>query len=60
MLLTAGTRELSGELAEVDRLLDDRPLFAPFRPFFDPSDGRPVDPTETYLRLRFTDPLGVS
>jgi IS5 family transposase len=53
LLLPAGMRVLSGELAEVDRLLDDRRLFGPFRAFFDPSEGRPSIPIETYLRLMF-------
>jgi transposase, IS5 family len=53
LLLPAGMRVLSGELAEVDRLLDDRRLFVPFRPFFDPTEGRPSIPIETYLRLMF-------
>jgi IS5 family transposase len=46
-------RVLSGELAAVDRLLDDRRLFGPFRALFDPSEGRPSIPIETYLRLMF-------
>jgi IS5 family transposase len=46
-------RVLSGELAAVDRLLDDRRFFKPFRAFFDPSEGRPSIPIETYLRLMF-------
>jgi IS5 family transposase len=53
LLLPPGMRVLSGELAEVDRLLDDRRLFVPFRAFFDPSEGRPSIPIETYLRLMF-------
>ncbi len=53
LLLPAGMRVLSGELAEVDRLLDDRRLFVPFRGFFDPTEGRPSIPIETYLRLMF-------
>jgi transposase, IS5 family len=53
LLLPAGMRVLSGELAEVDRLLDDRRLFAPFRRFFDPTEGRPSIPVEIYLRLMF-------
>jgi IS5 family transposase len=53
LLLPAGMRVLSGELADVDRLLDDRRLFGPFRTFFDPSEGRPSIPIETYLRLMF-------
>jgi IS5 family transposase len=53
LLLPAGMRVLSGELAEVDRLLDDRRLFAPFPQFFDPTAGRPSIPIETYLRLMF-------
>jgi transposase, IS5 family len=53
LLLPTGMRVLSGELAEVDRLLDDRRLFVPFRPFFDPTEGRPSIPIETYLRLMF-------
>jgi len=46
-------RVLSGELAKVDRLLDDRRLFLPFRRFFDLTEGRPSMPIETYLRLMF-------
>jgi IS5 family transposase len=46
-------RVLSGELAEVDSLLDDERFFGPFRSVFDPSEGRPSIPAETYLRLMF-------
>jgi IS5 family transposase len=53
LLLPAGMRVLSGELAEVDRLLDDPRFFGPFRPFFSPAWGRPSIPMETYLRLMF-------
>jgi IS5 family transposase len=53
LLLPAGMRVLSGELAEIDALLDDRRFFVPFRSFFDPSGGRPSIPIETYLRLMF-------
>jgi IS5 family transposase len=53
LLLPPGMRVLSGELAEVDRLLDDRRLFVPFGAFFDPTEGRPSIPIETYLRLMF-------
>jgi transposase, IS5 family len=53
LLLPAGMRVLSGELARVDALLDDGRLFVPFRPFFDPVEGRPSIPIETYLRLMF-------
>ena len=53
LLLPAGMRVLSGELAEIDVLLDDERYFKPFRAFFDPSEGRPSVPIETYLRLMF-------
>src|SRR3954452_13727233 len=53
LLLPAGMRVLSGELAEIDVLLDDRRVFVPFRSFFDPGGGRPSIPIETYLRLMF-------
>jgi transposase, IS5 family len=53
LLLPPGMRVLSGELAEVDRLLDDKRFFGPFRRFFDPTEGRPSIPIETYLRLMF-------
>jgi transposase, IS5 family len=53
LLLPAGMRVLSGELARVDGLLDDARLFGPFRSFFDPVEGRPSIPMETYLRLMF-------
>jgi IS5 family transposase len=53
LLLPAGMRVLSGEVAAVDVLLDDKRFFGPFRGFFDPSEGRPSIPIETYLRLMF-------
>ena len=53
LFLPAGMRVLSGELAEIDALLDDERFFRPFRGFFDPSEGRPSIPMETYLRLLF-------
>ena len=46
-------RRLPAELARVDVLLDDPRFFAPFAPFFDPRQGRPSTPVETYLRLMF-------
>jgi transposase, IS5 family len=53
LLLPPGMRVLSGELADIDALLDDKRFFGPFRAFFDPSEGRPSIPIETYLRLMF-------
>ena len=53
LLLPPGMRVLSGELAEIDVLLDDPRFFQPFRGFFDPTEGRPSIPMETYLRLLF-------
>lgn len=53
LLLPPGMRVLSGELAEIDRLLDDERFFGPFRAFFDPTEGRPSVPIETYLRMVF-------
>jgi IS5 family transposase len=53
LLLPAGMRVLSGELAAVDRLWDNERFFGPFREFFDPTEGRPSIPIETYLRLMF-------
>jgi IS5 family transposase len=53
LLLPAGMRVLSGELAGIDALLDDARFFGPFRAFFDPSEGRPSIPIESYLRLMF-------
>ncbi len=44
---------LPGDLAEIDRLLDDERFFEPFRAFFDPRCGRPSIPMETYLRMMF-------
>ena len=44
---------MPAELAAVDRLLDDRRFFAPYRAFFHPILGRPSIPMETYLRLMF-------
>src|SRR5215210_7339931 len=53
LLFPAGMRVLSGELAEIDRLLDDRRFFGPFREFFNATEGRPSIPIESYLRLMF-------
>jgi transposase, IS5 family len=53
LLLPPGMRVLSGELADIDALLDDERFFGPFRAFFDPTEGRPSIPIETYLRLMF-------
>lgn len=44
---------MSSELTRVDALLDDPVFFAPFVPYFDPRQGRPSIPMETYLRLMF-------
>ena len=44
---------LPGDLAEIDELLDDERFFEPFRPFFDPTIGRPSVPMETYIRMMF-------
>jgi transposase, IS5 family len=53
LLLPPGMRVLRGELADVDALFDDRRFFGPFRRFFDPTEGRPSIPIDTYLRLMF-------
>ena len=53
LLLPRGMRVLSGELAEVDAILDDERFFGPFRACFDPTEGRPSIPIDTYLRLMF-------
>ena len=53
LFLPVGMRVLSGELAEVDAVLDDPVFMAPFKAFFDPSEGRPSIPMETYVRLMF-------
>ncbi len=46
-------RGLPAELVAVDRLLDDRVFFEPFRAHFHATLGRPSVPIETYLRLMF-------
>ena len=53
LLLPPGMRVLSGELAQIDDLLDDPRFFRAFRSFVDPTEGRPSIPMETYLRLLF-------
>ena len=53
LLLPAGMQVLSGELAQIDVLLDDERHFVPFSSFYDPVEGRPSIPIETYLRLMF-------
>jgi IS5 family transposase len=44
---------MPAELVAVDRLLDDRRFFEPYRRFFHATLGRPSIPIETYLRLMF-------
>lgn len=43
---------MPAELEQVDRLLDDARLFAPFVPFFHATHGRPPMPIETHPRLK--------
>jgi len=43
--------QLNEELAKVDKLLDDKRFFAPFRKKFSNRLGRPSVPVETYLRM---------
>jgi IS5 family transposase len=52
-ILPESCRGLPPGLVEVDRLLDDPRFFVPFSPFFDPRQGRPSIPMETYLRMMF-------
>jgi len=44
---------LPGDLAEIDALLHDPRFFEPFKAFFDPTQGRPSIPMESYLRMMF-------
>jgi transposase, IS5 family len=52
-ILPEELRQLPTELARIDALLDDPMFFSPFVQFFDPRQGRPSTPMETYLRLMF-------
>ena len=45
--------EMSEELAQVDKLLDDERFFAPFRKKFYTRVGRPTIPVDTYLRMMY-------
>ena len=45
--------QMSEELAQVDRLLDDERFFAPFRKRFYTRVGRPTIPIATYLRMMY-------
>lgn len=45
--------QMSEELAEVDRLLDDERFFAPFKERFFTRMGRPTVPVATYLRMMY-------
>ena len=53
LLLPAGMRVLTGELAEIDAVFDDARFFAPFVGYFHRVEGRPSIPMETYLRMMF-------
>jgi IS5 family transposase len=52
-MLPAEALVMPAELVGVDRLLDDVRFFEPLRRWFDPVQGRPSIPMETYLRLMF-------
>ena len=52
-ILPAELFQMSDELAEVDRLLDDERFFAPFRERFYTRMGRPTIPIATYLRMMY-------
>lgn len=52
-ILPEPIRQLPAELAEVDQLLDDPEMFAPFIEHFDSRMGRPTVPIETFLRLMY-------
>ena len=52
-VLPAELRELTGELAKVDAILDDDRFLAPFRSRLTARVGRPTIPIETYLRLMY-------
>ena len=45
--------QMSGELAEVDRLLDDDRFFIPFKEKYLTRMGRPTVPVATYLRMMY-------
>lgn len=45
--------QMSEELAEIDRLLDDERFFAPFKERFSTRMGRPTIPVATYLRMMY-------
>lgn len=45
--------QMSEELAEVDRFLDDERFFVPFRERFYTRVGRPTIPVATYLRMMY-------
>ena len=45
--------QMSEELSQVDRLLDDERFFAPFRKRFYTTLGRPTIPVATYLRMMY-------
>jgi IS5 family transposase len=52
-ILPEAALRLPPGLAAIDELLDDPRFFEPFRPFFDPRQGRPSIPMETYQRMMF-------
>jgi len=52
-VLPAELRELPGELAKVDSILDDDRFMAPFRSRLTATTGRPTIPIESYLRLMY-------
>jgi IS5 family transposase len=53
VILPAQLLTMSEELEQIDRLLEDRRFFAPYKAFFHERLGRPSIPIEVYLRLMF-------
>ena len=52
-VLPAELFQMSEELAQVDRMLDEERFFAPFRERFYTRVGRPTVPIATYLRMMY-------
>ncbi|MCF6095696.1 hypothetical protein L1766_01535 [Thermovorax subterraneus] len=52
-MLPKSCLELKGELAVVDKILDDESLLAPFIEKFNSKCGRHTTPVDTYIRMMY-------
>jgi len=53
LLLPKSSLELKGELAVVDKILEEEAFLEPFIEKFNSRCGRPSTPVDTYIRMKY-------